>query len=195
MSDVHEMEDLSSAGAAQAAGPQESGRAGWRRWWRRFDRVVAVICGLIIILLVINLVNGLLFPPTAGRGFGFGNLGILYEVNSGIILPDRVEYVVVVEDYSNNGACYGPPYTCIFLFADANSIRFQPKRGETVWVDEEHHVESLGRILDTDDIANLEHYEKDEELTISSPDEFLEAVVKLRAESAASAASADAEGR
>lgn len=201
MSDVHETTEPSSVGVLQVAGPQKGARRAWRERWRRLDRIVAVIYWLILVLIVIGIVDGLFGVSQRGAGSsatrisGFANLTIMYEIHSRRVWPDRVEYVVVAEDCSNNGVCYGPPYTCMFLFADGSSITFQPKRGETVWVDEEHHVASLGRILDTDDIANLEQYEKDEGLTISSPEEFLEVVAKLRAESAASAASADAAGR
>lgn len=198
MSDVHETTEPSSVGVLHVGGPPKGARRTWRERWRWLDRVVAVIYWLILVLIVMGIVDGLFGVSQRGAGssattiFGFANLTIMCEVHSGRVRPDRVEYVVVAQDCSNNGVCYGPPHRCIVLFADGSSIRFQPKRGETVWVDQDHGVRSLGPILDTDDITNLEQYAKEEAPTISSSEQFLEVVAGLRAESAASAVPRDA---
>jgi len=62
-----------------------------------------------------------------------------------------------------------------------NSVTFRPKRRETIWIDEQRHVTSLGRALRLEDIETLRNASSRETPKISSPEQFLAIVTRLRA--------------
>jgi len=78
----------------------------------------------------------------------------------------------------------GPGVRLEDMATPENSVTFRPERRETIWIDEQHHVTSLGRALSLEDMETLGNARSDEGPTISSPEEFLATVARLRAKSA-----------
>jgi len=61
-----------------------------------------------------------------------------------------------------------------------NSVTFRPKRRETIWIDDQCHITHLGRALSLEDMEALENAPTGERATISSPEQFLAIVARLR---------------
>ena len=75
----------------------------------------------------------------------------------------------------------GPGLRLADVATPENSVTVRPKRGETIWIDELRRVTSLGRALRLEDMETLGNARSDEGPTISSPEEFLATVARLRA--------------
>ncbi|OHB65672.1 MAG: hypothetical protein A2Y77_15440 [Planctomycetes bacterium RBG_13_62_9] len=139
-----------------------------------------------MIVVGVAVVRAVLFGTSGhGGGFGFGNLYILYDVDTGGLLPDRLAYAVITPDLAEQTQGSAEEFT--FVFAGDHVVKVPPRRGETVWVDEQYQVAHLGRLLYPEDIAALQKPGDTERSTISSAAEFLAIVVGLRAASNAPA--------
>lgn len=67
-------------------------------------------------------------------------------------------------------------------FSNGNSVEFNIMRNETVWVDKKHRVTFLGDVLSKEDVSFIISLRHDKELNISSPDELLATINKLKTE-------------
>lgn len=76
----------------------------------------------------------------------------------------------------------------MLAFPDGDSVEFVTINPQTVWIDKERRVTFLGPILNKDDVLLMSTHGYDEKLNISSPDELMAVVGKLRAEQAATSA-------
>jgi len=61
-----------------------------------------------------------------------------------------------------------------------NSVTFRPKRREMIWIDDQYHITHLGRALSLEDMEALRNAPTGERSTISSPEQFLAIVARLR---------------
>ena len=113
---------------------------------------------------------------SSGSGIKFGNLWVGYSFDS-----DNVCVVFSVDD-PNSIKHSSPTNNWKLTFLDNSSVEFNIIKDETVWVDEKHRVTFLGDVLSKEDLSFITNLRHDEELKISSPDELLEIVNKLKAE-------------
>jgi hypothetical protein len=172
-----------AAGEASAA-PGASGPKRWRTglavFWRVYRGVGLVAVGLFVVYMIYLVFVGLY---SYGGGFGFGNLDVLYEVEAGGLLGERLVYAVIIPGFPERGYSKESDNTYTFRFADGNSVAVRPERGEMVWVDQRYHVQRLGRVLRAGDIHRLKEFgDRRRSATISSPQEFLAIVARLRNE-------------
>jgi hypothetical protein len=122
--------------------------------------------------------------------FTFGNLWIVRLSDHGGFWSKRTECVVCSANSPTTWGYGGS--ICTLTFSDGNSVKVTLKRNETLWIDKEHKVTSLGPVLDGEDVSLLGNCRYDENLKISSPDELLALVKKLKAEQATSTAPPEA---
>lgn len=120
---------------------------------------------------------------SSGSGIKFGNLWVGYSSD-----PDT-ECVVFSVDDPNSIKHSSPTNNWKLTFLDNSSVEFNIIKDETVWVDEKHRVTFLGPVLNKEDVSFIESLRHDKELKISSPDELLEIINKLKAEHKISASS------
>jgi acyl-coenzyme A synthetase/AMP-(fatty) acid ligase len=147
------------------------------------DRVLPVVLWLIAIYWGVGIAWGVIAgTSSSGGSFGFGGLGIHYEVRTGGLLADRLEYAVITQAYPQRQEYWESEGAYTLAFAGQDVMTVRPKRGETVWVDEQGHVTSLGRVLNAEDIATLKNSTSAESPTLSSPEEFLATVARPRAD-------------
>lgn len=122
------------------------------------------------------------FSPSASYTcFGIGNLWIVHSTNLGEGSYKETEYIIFSVDlpktYSFDGS------TWMFAFSDDISTGFSTtNRDKTVWIDKDHRLEFLGPVLNKEDVLLLRNHRHDEEFKISSPEELLTIVNKLKAE-------------
>jgi hypothetical protein len=153
-----------------------------RTWLKRCLRVVGwlvvVWIGICIIYgLVDNSIEG---GSSGGGGFGFRHLSIDYEYHSGGLLGENVGNIVILYTFPRAGQC-GDESGRTYLFDDGHTVTVQPRRNETLWVDERGYVTNLGQVLGPRDIKMLMEFPGHEEPAITSPEEFLSVLGELRA--------------
>ncbi len=147
------------------------------------DRLLPIGLWLIAIYWGVGIAQGVIVgTSSSGGSFGFGGLGIHYEVRTGGVLADRLEYAVITQAYPQRQEYWESEGAYTLAFAGHDVMTVRPHRGETVWVDEQRHVTSLGRVLTAEDIATLNKSTSAESPTLSSPEEFLARVARLRAD-------------
>ena len=117
---------------------------------------------------------------SSSTSFRVGNMWINHLSNSEGILSKDTEWVICSLDPPKSSSYDGS--TKVLTFSDSNSVEIKHKNGETVWVDKQHKVKVLGPVLDKENVPLLYNLRYDKELNISSPDELLEIVNKLKAE-------------
>jgi hypothetical protein len=167
------------------AAPAESEPKPRRTWlatgWRGIDHLASVLLWLFFIGMGISIVQGVIVGTSGyGGSFGFGNLYIMYDVDCGGLLPERLVYAVILPSFPEQmkgGADNG----CTFVFAGHHPVTVRPRRGETVWIDEQYHITFLGRALHAKDVAALRELGNSGRPAISSAEEFLAIVAKLGA--------------
>ncbi|MDY0357465.1 MAG: hypothetical protein RBR19_16410 [Sedimentisphaerales bacterium] len=136
-----------------------------------------------------------LVTPVVGRkvfrhAFGFGDLWIQYEIRTGGVLPDQLDYVIVRHDFPELPEINESADMDRFFLTGQSLAAVQPSRGQTVWIDEQGRVTRLGRALRLGDLKILQNVGLAQDIRraemppLSSPDEFLAVVAKLRAGSA-----------
>lgn len=121
-------------------------------------------------------------PPGSsfGGAFTFGNLWVGSSSGGGGIS------VVCAVDPPNTYGAGGATNLWTLEFGDGSSVEFNIMKNQTVWIDKQHRVTFLGPVLDKDDVALMRSHGDDMKVTISSPDELLALVKKLKAEQATS---------
>ncbi len=176
-----------------------------KRTWRTVAGKVRHFLGvawvwLILLYVGIALVRNVVLTGTQwhGASFGVDNHCVWYSVDRGGLLSDRVLYAYVTPcglgtQMYNHGTFF------TLEFADSNSVTvrpkrgktvqldgrhrvtIQPRRGDTIWIDDQYRVTSLGRVLDAGDYAALEKASSEQRSAhVSSPEEFLALVARLR---------------
>lgn len=153
--------------------------------WKTLDRVVWGISLLFVSLFVTCLLvtavrNFTVGPNGAGGGFGFGGLWIQYDIRSGGLLPERFRYIVIAQTFPENQAQKSNG-VFTFTFAGGNPIQVRSAGQETVWVDPQGSVTNLGRALCPKDIELLQTHNHEVKPPISTPEEFLAILERLRA--------------
>jgi len=120
----------------------------------------------------------------SSKSFQVGNLWINHLSHSGGILSKKTEWVICSLDPPKTSSYDGS--TKVLTFSDSNSVEIKSKNSETVWIDKQHEVTFLGPFLDKEDVSLLNDLRYATELKISSPEELLTIVHKLKAENTAS---------
>jgi hypothetical protein len=144
------------------------------------DRSISIVFWLLMVSFAFAIFNNLLFGGhMSGASFGLGGPYIHYQVRNGRLLGDRLEYAVITQVFPKNQWSDGSTYT--FLFTGHNPLTVRLKRGQTLWVDQQGRVTSLGQKLDPRDCEALRLLADDRTLSISSLEEFL-AVAGLTAD-------------
>ena len=140
---------------------------------RTVSRLVSVACWL----LLVGIVYAVFVPSETSGAFRYGNLWIHYSVYSGAIWPKTVGHVVVAEAVPEEYlyARSNGPFMAVF---PPDIVSPPLKKGETFWIDEQHKVASLGRMLCADDIEDLRMHRWREGVIISSPEELQTAISK-----------------
>jgi hypothetical protein len=115
-------------------------------------------------------------PPmsSSGGSFNFGNLWVGFSSNS-------VGVTVVCLVDSPNAIRFGGgtnPWT--FGFQDGSSVEFNTIKNQTVWIDKKHRVTFLGPVLNNEDVSLMRTKGYDVKFNISSPDDLIAVVEKLR---------------
>jgi hypothetical protein len=113
--------------------------------------------------------------------FNIGNLWIVHSSNQNDSSTKKTDYVICSESFPKSCRYDGSDW--MFSFSD-KSIGFSSSRDDTIWIDEQHELRHLGPILGKEDVAILRDYRYDDELQISSPEELLTIVDKLKTERA-----------
>ncbi len=159
----------------------------------------AVVCILVCILSVLAVHASALYR-TAGRinrpsdfasvsssgSLSFGDLWIAHLSDRRGFWSRETECVICSADPPKTWG-YGRA-TCRLTFSDEDSVEVKLKNKETVWIDKQHRVTFLGPVLGKEDVSLLRSHGYDKKYRISSADELLAIVEKLRAEQAASTA-------
>lgn len=159
----------------------------WSIAWKVFDRAVAVVVWLFVACVAISLVADVVGRNTFRGTFGFGDLWIQYEIRTGGLLPDRLDYVLVRHDLPELPEINETADMDRFFLTGQSLAAVQPSQGQTVWIDEQGCVTRLGSALRLSDIKVLQNFglaqdvNRTEMPTLSSPDEFLAVVARLRA--------------
>lgn len=110
----------------------------------------------------------------------FGNLWGRYSFDQNIVsVIFSVDRPIAIR-YSS------PTNNWKLAFSDSNSVEFNILKDETVWIDKKHRVTFLGEVLSKEEVLFINSLRNDEELNISSPDELLTIINKLKAEHTAS---------
>jgi hypothetical protein len=125
--------------------------------------------------------NILVGPNGNGEGFGFGGLWILYDIRTGGLLPESLKYIVITQTLSENQTSDGSTGVFTFTFVGRDPIEVQSAGQETVWVDPQGGVANLGRALRPEDNELLQTHIHEVKPPISTPEEFLAILVRLRA--------------
>lgn len=116
---------------------------------------------------------------TTSSNIRFGNLWGGYSFDKNIVCAIfSVDHPIDTE-YSS------PTNKWKLTFSNGNSVEFIIIRNETVWVDKNHRVTFLGEVLSKEDLLFINSLRYDKELRMSSPDELLTAVNKLKTENKA----------
>jgi hypothetical protein len=162
--------------------------------WKTLDRVVwgisllfvsLVVSLFVTCLLVTAVPNSIIGSRSTGGGFGFGGLWIQYDIRSGGLLPERFRHIVIAQTFPENQA-QGSTGVFTFTFAGRNPIQVRSAGQETVWVDPNGSVTNLGRVLRPADIELMQTHNHEVKPPISTPEEFLAILVRLRAGETAS---------
>jgi len=162
----------------------------WSTVWRVFDRAVAVAVWLFVACLAISFVASVLGRNASRSAFGFGDLWIQYEIRTGGLLPDQLDYVIVRHDFPELPEINETADIDRFFLTGQSLAAVQPSQGQTVWIDEQGRVACLGKALRLGDIRILQNVGRAQDIRcaevpiLSSPDEFLAVVARLRAGSA-----------
>lgn len=125
-------------------------------------------------------------PLSESGNLRFGNLWVKYSSGGGI------DNVVCSVDSPTTCTSGGPHDRWMLAFPDGSSVEFVIINQQTVWIDKQHRVTFLGPVLTKEDVSLMRSHGHDEKLKISSPDELLTLVKKLRAEQIPSTAPAKA---
>lgn len=113
--------------------------------------------------------------------FSIGNLWIVHSSNRIDTLSEETEYVVCSVDFPSS--CRYDGTTWIFSFeSDDTSTGFSSSRDDAVWIDKQHNIKHLETILSKEDVSLLRDHRYDEEFEISSPEELLNLINKLKDE-------------
>jgi len=121
-----------------------------------------------------------------GAAFSFANLFVAYSLGS-----EGVGVVCSV-DSPQRFTSAGPDGPCKVSFADGKSVEFNIIRNQIGWIDQQHKLTFLGHVLNKDDLSLMRSRGDNLKVTISSPDELLAFVKRLKAEQAASTAPPEA---
>jgi len=119
---------------------------------------------------------------SSSTSFRVGNLWIMHSSDRGGFWSKETECVICSVDPPISSRHGDLP--CMLTFSDSNSVEFKIKNDETIWIDKQHRVTFLGPILNKEDMSLLRKHRFDKELKISSPEELLTIVNKLKAEHA-----------
>jgi hypothetical protein len=191
--------DANDAGTVPASAESPPKRTWWTVAGKVYHFLGVALVGLVLLYVGIALVRSALEGTEwYGANFGVGNLRVSYSVDRGGLLPDRLLYAIIVPP-SLATQMSSTNTSCTFEFADGDSVTVRPKRGktvqldgrhrvtieprrgETVWIDDQCRVTSLGRVLDAGDFAALEKASYEERSAhLSSPEEFLALVTRLK---------------
>ncbi len=157
----------------------------WGKAWKVFDRTVAVVVYGAVACLAVALVGSLVAGAVGGKAsrgtFGFGGLWIQYEIRTGGLRSDRLDYVIVRHDLPEIPKP-DKPSDMDRLFLTGKALRaVQPDPGQTVWIDREGHVTPLGQALSLADVKRLRRAGLANIPPITTPEEFLAALAKLKA--------------
>ena len=112
--------------------------------------------------------------------FSMGNLWIVHSSNRSSTSSEEVEYVICSADFPKS--CRYDGSTWMFDFSDDTSTGFSGSSGDTVWIDKQHEIKCSGPILGKEDVSLLRDHRYDGDLNISSSEELLAIVNKLKAE-------------
>lgn len=94
-------------------------------------------------------------------------------------MPERLEYAVISNDSPTNQVYDGTKGTWQFSYTNGNMVTFKTRRGETLWIDESHKLQELGRVLGSGDLDLLQS--RPSEVKASSPDELLALIKRSKA--------------
>ena len=121
-----------------------------------------------------------------GAAFSFANLFVAYSLGS-----EGVGVVCSVAPPQRFTSA-GPDGPCKVTFADGKSVEFNIIRNQIGWIDQQHKLTFLGPVLNKEDLSLMRSRGDHMKLTISSPDELLDVVKKLKTEQAASTTTPEA---
>jgi len=157
----------------------------WGKAWKVFDRTVAVVVygavACLAVALVVSLVAGVVGGKVSRGTFGFGGLWIQYEIHTGGLRSDRLDYVIVRHDLPEIPKPDKPSDMDRFFLTGKALRAVQPDPGQTVWIDPQGDVTPLGQALSLADIKSLQRAALTHTPPITTPEEFLAALAKLKA--------------
>jgi hypothetical protein len=191
--------DVDGAGTVPASAESPPKRTWWTVAGKVYHFLGVALVWLILLYVGIALVRSALEGTECyGARFGVGNLYVAYSVDRGGLLSDRLLYAIIVpsgfwaqmsstntsctlEFVDGNSVTVRPKRGKTVRIDDRHRVTIQPKRGDTVWIDDQYRVTSLGRVLDAGDFATLEKASYEQRSAhLSSPEEFLALVTRLR---------------
>ena len=144
------------------------------------DRLAVAIVWLVMLNFVIIIGRDVVLGTTGSAGmFSLDDLWIRYEIRSGGLVPERLEYVIVTPRHPSHQLRKQSRDTYTFVFAGTEPVTVRPKRGETVWIDAQGGVTHLGPVLASNDVNRLRDLSNSDKLTVSSEDEFLSLVGEM----------------
>jgi hypothetical protein len=157
---------------------------------KTLDRIVWTISCLGLACCVAFASRNILVGPNGtAEGFGFGGLWIQYDIRTGGLLSESFRHIVIAQTFPENQAQGESAGVFTFTFAGRNPIEVQSAGQETVWVDPQGNVTNLGRVLRPEDIELMQTHRNEVKPPISTPEEFLAIVERLRGGEAVSSSS------
>lgn len=151
---------------------------------KKLDRVVWTISWMILCLVLAWGVvfagrNILVGSSGTGGAFGFGGLWIQYDIRTGGLLPESFRHIVIAQTFPENQAQESTG-VFTFTFAGRNPIKVHSAGQETSWLDPNGTVINLGQALRPADIKLLQTHNKEVKSPISTPEEWLAILERLR---------------
>lgn len=146
--------------------------------WLLFNRITSYVNRFPNSSVVVSSVSS----SASHTGFGIGNLWIVQLLDRRDGLSKETEYVICSVDFPKTYSYDGSG--CMFAFSDNTTAQFHSTNDRTVWIDKQHRVTFLEPILNKEDVSLLRNQRYNEEFKISSPEELLAIVNKLKAEHA-----------
>lgn len=113
--------------------------------------------------------------------FDVGNLWIRYGMRSRDLLGDRLAYAVIAPASPNDQEYDEATNTYTFVFPGNHPVTVRPEPGETLWIDGQYHVVSLGQALQASDIEKLAVLRCRGRPPITSVEQFLAFLAQVRA--------------